>query len=196
LATDICPSDIWPSDIWPTDIWPHIFGHTYLANRHLAAPMFGSQSYEPFISSSHLVDQSLSYHVHVDQMFFGQIAFDQKKQNLFNNYRTMTYRWDSDFVRPYAWVQPRNEATNVPPTAARPHNLTYSHGNGKDTKKNLLSCKTFEPLGFASRIQQLSSFNSDPLHSKTRCHFGAKTSRSTFLLEKQLHPILYWIRCP
>ncbi len=29
-----------------------------------------------------------------------------------------------------------------------------------------LSCKIFEPLGFTSTIQQLSSLNSDPLHSK------------------------------
>ncbi len=33
------------------------------------------------------------------------------------------------------------------------------------------------------------------IHSIQRWHhFGAKTSRSTFLLEKQFHPFLYWIK--
>jgi hypothetical protein len=33
------------------------------------------------------------------------------------------------------------------------------------------------------------------IHSIQRCrHFGAKSSRSAFLLEKQLHPFQYWIK--
>ena len=44
--------------------------------------------------------------------------------------RTMTYRWDSDFVRPYAWVEPNNAAYSHPPTATRPHDLSYPRGNG------------------------------------------------------------------
>jgi hypothetical protein len=60
-------------------------------------------------------------------------------------------------------------------------------------KMVLLSYKIFEPLGFTSRIQQLSS--KTQIHSIQRwCHFGAQTSQSAFLLEKRLHPFLHWIK--
>ena len=49
----------------------------------------------------------------------------------FGIFRTMTYRWDSDFVRPYAWVEPKTATKSVPPTATNPHNLQYQRGNGK-----------------------------------------------------------------
>jgi hypothetical protein len=51
---------------------------------------------------------------------------------------------------------------------------------------NKISRKIFEPLGFTSRIQ-LIKLGSTPFKD------GTKTSRSTFLLEKRLHPFLYWI---
>ena len=49
----------------------------------------------------------------------------------------MTYRWDSDFVRPYAWVEPKTATKSVPPTATNPHNLQYQRGNGKSNTSKL-----------------------------------------------------------
>jgi len=36
-----------------------------------------------------------------------------------------TFRLDSDFVRPYSWIQPKSIEANQPPTFRTLHNLTY-----------------------------------------------------------------------
>ncbi len=58
-----------------------------------------------------------------------------------------------------------------------------------------LSCKIIvpEPLGFTSRIQQLSSQNSDPLHSKSAT-LAPKLTDPLSPLESWLHPFYYWIK--
>jgi hypothetical protein len=43
----------------------------------------------------------------------------------------MTYRWDSDFVRHYGWIEPTDVKESIAPTTAKPYNLTYPQGNGK-----------------------------------------------------------------
>ncbi len=48
----------------------------------------------------------------------------------FSFLRTMTYRWDSSFVRPYGWIEPRNIQESRAPTATNPYNLSYPQGNG------------------------------------------------------------------
>ncbi len=48
----------------------------------------------------------------------------------------MTYRWDSDFVRPYGWIEPRTTEDSLAPTAANPYNLNYPQGNGKTFGKS------------------------------------------------------------
>ena len=48
----------------------------------------------------------------------------------------MTYRWDSDFVRPYGWIKPMTSNTDKAPSSLRPFNLNYPQGNGKSANKN------------------------------------------------------------
>ncbi len=51
-----------------------------------------------------------------------------------------------------------------------------------------VSRKIFEHFALqADPVIEFIQLRSPPF--KRRCHFGAKTSRSTFLLEKQLHPL-------
>ncbi len=44
-------------------------------------------------------------------------------------------RLDSDFVRPYAWVQPKNVVPIQPPTVLHLHNLSYPMPTGKTGQK-------------------------------------------------------------
>ena len=46
----------------------------------------------------------------------------------------MTYRWDSDFVQPYGWIQPRAIKDSHPQTANQSYSLDYPQGNGEILK--------------------------------------------------------------
>ncbi len=63
---------------------------------------------------------------------------------------------------------------------------------------NLFLTKLYHVRYLSHLALQVESSNWEHLtriHSiQSRCYFGAKTSRSTFLLEKWLHPLFYWIR--
>ncbi len=68
------------------------------------------------------------------------------------------------------------------------------------------SCKTYFSVKTTYHVRYLSHLvlqvgSSNRVHKtrihsiqRWRRHFGAKTNRSAFLLEKWLHPFLYWIR--
>jgi hypothetical protein len=104
----------------------------------------------------------------------------------------MTYRWDSNFVRPYGWIEPRNIQESQAPTAANPYNLSYPQGNGKILSMSFLTLSTLTEnpssmtLSALLMAQWLFSQCYENLPCKPR-NFAIFTENQNFIHFFQLH---------